>query len=147
MLCWYCFSSRIAVQREKKCAWVNQKNIDQISYDCIVIAYNIDLIDEPDPISFEVANMNHRTPIRRSIYRGEAELIKRKRRKMRNGKQTQIMEQNIVDERSTKDIIEDSNKSVHERKSKSKDPLQGTVLSQKNQDDSQFRNKEGYEKW
>ena len=112
-----------------------------------VIAYNIDLIDEPDPISFEVANMNHRTPIRRSIYRGEAELIKRKRRKMRNGKQTQIMEQNIVDERSTKDIIEDSNKSVHERKSKSKDPLQGTVLSQKNQDDSQFRNKEGYEKW
>ena len=112
-----------------------------------VTAYNIDLVDEAEPISFEVSNMDHRSPVRRSIYRGEAELIKRKRRKMRNGKQTQIMEQNIVDERSTKDIIEGSNKSVHERKSKPKDPLQGTDLSLKNQDDSQFRNKEGYEKW
>ena len=91
--------------------------------------------------------MNHSTPISRSIYCGEAELIKRKRRKIRNGKQTQNMEQNSIDDRSTKDIIKQSNSSPHERQSKRTDPLLGTDLSQENQDDSHFRNKEGYEKW
>ncbi|WP_139336322.1 hypothetical protein [Pseudoalteromonas sp. SK18] len=112
-----------------------------------IIAYNIDLVDEQVAISFEVANMNHSTPIRRSIYCGEAELIKRKRRKIRNGKQTQNMEQNLIDDRSTKDIIKQSNSSPHERQSNRTDPLLGTDLSQENQDDSHFRNKEGYEKW
>ncbi|MEI8624098.1 hypothetical protein P4S67_06645 [Pseudoalteromonas sp. B137] len=97
-----------------------------------IIAYNIDLVDEQVAISFEVANMNHSTPIRRKI---------------RNGKQTQNMEQNLIDDRSTKDIIKQSNSSPHERQSKRTDPLLGTDLSQENQDDSHFRNKEGYEKW
>lgn len=112
-----------------------------------IIAHNIDLVDEQIAISFEVANMNHSTPIRRSIYCGEAELIKRKRRKIRNGKQTQNMEQNFTGKCSTKDIISQSNSSIHERQSKRTDPLLGTELSQENQDDSHFRNKEGYEKW
>lgn len=112
-----------------------------------VAAYNIDLDEESEPISFEVANMDHKTLIRRSIFHGEADLIKRKRRRVSNGKKNQSMEQNHNEKLSPSEIIQSSNDTVHERKSNVKDPLQGTKIDSPRQEGMAYRNKEGYKKW